>query len=221
MGIRDRPTAPRSPWQNAYAERRATAVVAHATNLEEPRIQEILDGAELIVDVTTTLGFPRTIAARDDVKRALSIFLTPTGHSAAMLVEDAARTLRLDALEAQYYRHVISESWGANHLAENRGQLWTGAGCRDLSTVIPNELIALHGANLARMVRLRSRPPEASLTGWTYDPADGSLTASNCTTAASPFSPALRLRIVWDEAIRSKVRDERARHLPNETGGVH
>jgi integrative and conjugative element protein (TIGR02256 family) len=199
---------------------RVSGITADATNLEDPRIGEAIDRADLIVDVTTTFGFPRTIAARDTVTRAMSTFLTPSGLAAVMLVEDSARTIRLDALEAQYYRQVISEPWGAAHLAENRGHLWSGAGCRDLSTVIPNELIALHGANLARMVRLQAARPEASLRTWHYDAGSGALKPNAYASAMSLSSSVLGLKIVSDVAVRLKVRQQRERHLPNETGGI-
>ena len=115
------------------------AIAEYATNLESPAVRNSLDLADIVIDATTTLDFPRAIAARDSVKRALSVFVTPSGHGAVMLVEDAKRTIRLDALEAQYYRHVISEPWGKQHLAGHQGHLWTGAGCRDISAVIPND----------------------------------------------------------------------------------
>lgn len=92
---------------------RVKGIGEDASKLEIQEVREAIDLADLVVDVTTTLGFPRTIAARDSVKRALSVFLSPTGLGAVMLVEDSARTIRLDALEAQYYRQVISEPWGA------------------------------------------------------------------------------------------------------------
>ena len=199
---------------------RVSGIAADATNLEDPRIVEAIDRADLVVDVTTIFGFPRTIAARDAITRALSMFLTPTGLGAVMLIEDSARTIRLDALEAQYYSHVIAQPWGAAHLAKNRGHLWTGAGCRDLSTVIPNELIALHGANLARMVRLQAARPDASLMTWHYDADNGALTADAYAPATPRSSSVMGLRVVWDDAVRAKVREQRARRLPNETGGV-
>jgi len=195
-------------------------IADRADNVESAAIRDALDASEIVVDVTTDLGVPRVIAARDSVKRAVSAFITPSGLGAVMLVEDAQRSIRLDALEAQYYRHILSEPWGAQHLAGHLGHVWTGAGCRDLSAVIPNELIALHAANLARMTRMRSATVEGSILVWHYDSGSGSLCSNSYVPAASQATSLSGLKVVWDAALRAKVRAERESHLPNETGGV-
>jgi integrative and conjugative element protein (TIGR02256 family) len=199
---------------------KTVAVAEHATNLESAKVKTALELAEIVVDATTTLDFPRAIAACDSVKRAVSVFVTPSGCGAIMIVEDATRTIRLDALEAQYYRLVISQPWGKEHLTGHYGHLWTGGGCRDVSMVLPNELLAVHGANLASMVRIRTAAPEASLHIWDYDSATGSIVANIYKAVVPRMAKINDLQIVWDEEIREKVHLQREKHLPNETGGV-
>ena len=208
--------------RSVYATQPAVTrgIVDRATNVKSLEVCEALDSSDVVVDVTTDLGFPRMIAARHSVKRALSVFITPSGLGAVMLLEDAGRAIRLDALECQYYRQVISQSWGARHLAGNQGHLWTGAGCRDVSAVIPNELIAMHGGNLARMARTRMAAPEAGLLVWHYEPCDGSVCASSYDPVVPLVSSLDGLKIVWDGAVRARVRGQREACLPNETGGV-
>lgn len=138
-------------------------IVGRADDLAVAPISEALEGCDIVVDVSTDLSVPRTIAGRENIKRALSAFITPSGLGAVMLVEDDRRVVRLDALEAQYYRRVISEAWGTTHLAGLRKEVWTGAGCRDLSAVIPSELIALHAANLALTTRVRLARPDGGV----------------------------------------------------------
>jgi len=135
-------------------------------------------------------------------------------------MEDSSRVTRIDCLEAQYYRAVVSENWGKDHLEGNSGHLWVGAGCRDISTVISNELVSLHGATLARQIRLQSESEEASLRIWRCDTASGALTAETVATEQVVVSQLDGLRVVWDEGIRKKVRALRAKSLPDETGGV-
>lgn len=203
------------------AQPAALHVIAEdATRLESERISQALDAADIIVDASTDPGFPRTIATRSSVKRAMSVFITPSGHGAVMLLEDTARTIRLDALEYQYYRQVIAQPWGAEHLAGNQGHLWTGAGCRDLSAVIPNELVSLHAANLAWMARRKLASADASLLVWRYQPDNGGIKVDSCVAQVPRTSSLNGLKIVWDDEIRTKARTQREACLPNETGGV-
>lgn len=197
-----------------------TAIGKSASNFENAEIKNALETSCLIIDATTTLDFPRKLAGSDSVKRALSVFLTPSGLGAVMLVEDENRAIRLDALEAQYYRQVISQSWGEQHLSGHSGHLWTGAGCRDVSAVIPNEQIALHGANISYMTRLKTASHEAAIQVWHYNSADGSLATNTYHPAATLVCSGGEIQIVWDELTREKIRDLRQNHLPKETGGV-
>ena len=195
-------------------------IAGRADDLDVPAVAETLDACDVVVDVSTDLGVPRVIASRSSVRRALSAFITPSGSGAVMLIEDAQRTVRLDTLEGQYYRQVISEAWGAAHLAGHRGHLSTGAGCREPSAVIPNELIALHAANLAHMTRVRLGDPEGRLLIWHHDADTGTVTCQSYAPALPLTSDIRDLKIVWDVSLRAKLRRERERHLPNETGGV-
>lgn len=111
------------------------AIVASVTKGEEARAADI-DGADLVVDVSTTLHVPRDLTERS-LKRSASAFFTPSGQACALLMEDTARSIKLDVLEAQYYRMVIRASWGDHHLAGHLAQkLWVGAGCREATTVL-------------------------------------------------------------------------------------
>src|SRR5207244_992243 len=113
----------------------------------------------------------------DDIARCVSVFVTPSGRATAMLLEDEARCVRLDELEAQYYCAILAEDWGKTHLAGHQGELWVGAGCRDVSAVISNELVQLHAAILARQVRRSSSSPEARIRVWIADEATSDVRA--------------------------------------------
>lgn len=204
------------PWQPSMTR----AVAENATNIESAEVKNALESADIVVDATTTLDFPRMLSTCESVKRALSVFVTPSVCGAAMLVEDVKRTIRLDALEAQYYKHIISELWGEEHLKGHQGHFWSGAGCRDISMVVPNELIAIHGANLARMVRTQTTVSDASMNIWHYDESNGSILANSYKPAIPRMAKINGLNIVWDEEIREKIHLQRKRYLPNETGGV-
>ncbi|SDN23003.1 integrative and conjugative element protein, VC0181 family [Janthinobacterium sp. OK676] len=196
------------------------AVYANATDNENPDVQRAVCEAHLFVDATTTLEVPRDLSDRDDMPRMVSTFITPSGRSGVLLFEDEARSARLACLEAQYYRGLLNSDWGATHLAGHQGSYWVGAGCRDLSGVLAHELVQLHGATLARQVRLLATQPDSQIRVWTVDEESGAVSVNVVTVAPSVERKAGKWRVVWDEELARKVRHLRDQSLPSETGGV-
>lgn len=196
------------------------AVHASANHFDEPEVLKLLQGADLIVDVTTSIGVPRDFSKRDDLRRCASAFITPTGNDSVLLMEDAKRIIRLDCLEPQYYRFILNASWSETHLKGHRGELYIGAGCRDISGVIPGELVQLHGALLARQIRLRSAEHTAQIMVWRAHSDTGEVRAHPFGVSLPRVDNRLGFEIVWDEGLRTKLRDMRERALPKESGGV-
>jgi len=193
---------------------------ASANAFDNAQVKAAVESAQLIVDASTTFEVPRDLSARDGVARSVSAFITPSGQHSVLLMEDISRTIRLDVLEAQYYRFVLGAPWGTDHLAGHAGDLWVGAGCRDVSSIISTDVIEAHAALLARQIRVRSEAPDAAIQIWRLNPQTGATE-----TSAFGVSPPLHdgidgLRVAWDEGLRSKIRDMRERGLPKETGGV-
>jgi integrative and conjugative element protein (TIGR02256 family) len=196
-----------------------TAVHADACVLVEGKPLPSIHSAELVVDASTTLDYPRLMSGRDDVGRHASMFLTPKANAGVILLEDAGRSTRLRSLEAQYYRAVIEHPWGADHLAGNQGTFWSGAGCRDISVVMPYSAVMAHSALLAEQLQALVSKPDASIRVWTRD-GDGAVAMH-----AVPVRPERAIRfddmyLFIDEAVVDKMHRLRESHLPNETGGV-
>jgi hypothetical protein len=196
------------------------AVYAKVTDSENPDVQRAVSEASLFVDATTTLEVPRDLSDRDDVPRMVSTFMTPSGRGGVLLFEDEERSARLAGIEAQYYRAVLNSDWGAAHLAGHQGSYWVGAGCRDLSGVLPHELVQLHGATLARQVRLLAAQPEPQIRVWTVDENSNAITVDVITVAPPIERKVGKWQVLWDEELETKLRQLRDRSLPNETGGV-
>lgn len=198
----------------------AIAIVDSATNSANKQVTTAISGAELMVDATTTLNVPRDLSQRDETPRAASVFLTPSGDSSVLLLEPSNRSLRLDSLEAQYYRSIIASDWGATHLNGHKGVLWVGAGCRDVSAVISNEAIQLHAAVIAKQIRLLRDKPEAHIRVWTADPDTGALRADDITVEEKMWATSGEWTIIWDAGLYQKLCSMRQISLPNETGGI-
>lgn len=199
-----------------------TNVAIHAKILggSNQAITEAIAAADLIVDATTTLEVPRDLSAMASGPRAASVFLTPSGRGSVILLEDRSQSVRLHALEAQYYRALLTDTWGADHLSGHAGELWVGAGCRDISAVISQELIQLHGATLARQLRGLVAEDQAQIRVWELDDATGALAAHNLPVSKVMVELRGEWRVVWDQYLREKLFAMRSRGLPNETGGI-
>ncbi len=186
---------------------------------EDEALQEVISRKDLIIDATTTLYVPRELA-RKDCPRVASVFFTPSGLASVLLLEDKARTIRANHLEAQYYRAMLESDWGLDHLEKNLGSMWVGAGCREATVALPYELVMTHAANLARRVRHAVPDDQAIIGVWTLNEDTGSISA-DLIEPASPCQMQMGdWQVIWDEDIEEKLNDLRTQCLPYETGGI-
>lgn len=199
-----------------------TNVAIHAKVTDSPHkaLAAALAEAKLLVDATTTLEVPRDLSARAGGPRVASVFLTPSGLGSVLLLEDGSRSIPLHAIEAQYYRAILNNPWGADHLKGHHGGLWVGAGCRDISAVLSEENIHLHAATLARQLRLLSAAPAAQMRIWHLDQDSGALATHNLAVSSVRTYGCGEWRVIYDQALEEKLIAMRARGLPNETGGI-
>lgn len=186
----------------------------------EASLDEAKASADLIVDVTTTLHVPRDLSEINHSPRLASVFFTPSGMASVMLLEDGDRATRSSHLEAQYYRAILNSGWGKYHLTGHSGQFWVGAGCRDVSSVISNELVQIHAATLARQLRKSVNKPDARICIWDYDDESGGLHPIEV-----PVYPVRSVslgdwKVLWDVGFEDSISIERTKKLPNETGGI-
>lgn len=201
-------------------EPKPTAISAKVTDFGSDEVKNAIAGARLLVDATTTLEVPRDLSDRDDSPRMASAFFTPSGRDSVLLLEDASRKVRLHSMEAQYYRAILNSGWGASHLNGHHGAYWVGGGCRDLSGVLSQEVVQLHGSTLARQGRLLTAKPEAQIRIWSLDDETGALTCEVVPVEEPKEATLGEWRVVWDDGLAKKLRSIRAESLPNETGGV-
>lgn len=185
-----------------------------------PELRQVIFASQLVVDVTTTFEAPRELALMDEVPRTVSLFLTPSGLSSVMLLEDKRRLIRVDALEGQYYRAIIQNEWGRTHLKNHLGDRWVGGGCRDVSLRMSGECIQLHAGILSGQLRKSVLVEAARICIWEADEISGGVTAHEI-----PVHPVISYEIAgWrvklDIGLVEKIKAARARALPLETGGI-
>lgn len=197
-----------------------TPIVADACNLEHKKVAQALTDADLVVDASTTLEYPRAISAIDDMPRHFSVFITPNGDAAVLLAEDAKRSHRLRTLEAQYYRALIEEDWGGIHLAGHTGKFWSGASCRDISVVMPYSRVMGHASTLAEQVQFASTSENALIRIWQREPTCGAVEVRDVPVMAEQRIQLDDLGFYIDDGVLQQLRQLRRRGFPNETGGV-
>lgn len=197
-----------------------TPLYSDACDFSDVSVFKALSSAKVVIDASTTLEYPRAASCVEKLGRHISVFITPNGRAAVLLAEDGKRLIRLRSLEAQYYRALIQESWGAHHLEGNLGTVWTGASCRDISIIIPYSRIVGHAATLSEQIPRVVSDPGARIQVWQRDPEQGSIEVHDV-----PVEREIHLRLdpfdlFIDAGLVEYLRKLRAAKCPSETGGV-
>lgn len=202
-----------------YPNEPPPAAIAKSILSQDEDVLAALSQAQLVVDVTTTFQAPRGLARRGTAPRTASLFMTPSGLSSVMILEDEARLQRLDGLEGQYYRAILESDWGREHLANHLGDRWVGGGCRDISVRISNECIHIHAGILSRQLRQSVAKAGARLCVWTYDEQTGAIISHEVSLSNVHTTNSNGWTIKYDSVLVEKLRQARLAALPNEVGG--
>lgn len=188
---------------------------------EKDNIEKSLASASVILDCSASIAASRYIGTRSDIhNRAISCFLNPSGDAIIILAEDRRREITLDILEMQYYRFLITKPELKDHLKQHGGRLRYSNTCRDVSSAVKQDLIAVAagiGSNSLKSI-LKEENSVASI--WQINPADTTVIKYGFTPVKSRRCKIGEWTLVTDELFLDKVQRFRAERLPNETGGV-
>jgi hypothetical protein len=184
-------------------------------------VMKIFDESDIILEMSVSIAVERYISR--DLKskaRRISIFLTPSGADSVLLVEDINREDTLDFLEMQYYRHLINDEKLENHLQYSTMSYRYSNSCREVSNLIPQDLVALHAANCCRILRKIVNEEKSNIIIFQTNSDDFTVTYYN-------FEPGKMLehqlgewRVCMDNWFINKISKARTEKLPNETGGI-
>lgn len=187
----------------------------------EEAVEEALDSAEILLDASASVAVARHLARDiESIVRRVSLFFNPSGTAGVMLCEDAERRSPLDWLEMLYYRELINRPSLRHHLRRPPARVRYARSCRDLSSALPQDLVALHAAIGARALRDVLGAEGAHIAIWRTN--EGNLGVEH--VEIEPTEAIERdlggWRVVTDRWLLDKVANERLGKLPNETGGV-
>lgn len=178
------------------------------------------DAIDVSVDFSASPAVARWLAldAPGDSRR-ISVFLNPKGTDLVLMAEDETRSMRLDQIEAQYYRAVIERKEFAEHLPDSTELLRYGRTCRDVTSTLPQDMIALFSGIAARALKNRIANPGYSLAIWQIS-SNQSVSYRSVELAEPVEFRCGDWRISTDKCTLRKLHDLRQCALPNETGGV-
>jgi len=187
---------------------------------EDQNIVPILANVDLVIDVTTTLDYPRFASFKDNYSRHCSLFITPNGENSVLLLEDKNRRTRLRSLEVQYYRSVINNNWGENHLTGHLGKFISGASCRDISYKMPFSSVVSHAATLSEQIMSHTVNSNPKIMIWINNKTTGAVEVVDCAVADEIKYDIGGYHIFFDKALEENLNRMRNDKLPVETGGL-
>jgi hypothetical protein len=185
--------------------------------------RETLDAATgnatAICDCTASVPVARAIAAGEvKGRRAISIFLNPSGDALVVLAEDACRRCRLDWLEMQYYREVALNPKLLGHLRTASTTRYSNS-CRDITARISQESINLFAGIGSRAFRDAVSYDDALISIWEVDSAS-QVRRLEITPEPLVAANVGDWSVCTDNHLLHSIHTFRQLRLPNETGGV-
>ncbi len=183
-------------------------------------IVKAFHNAEAILDMSTSIAVARKIVrdVESDARR-ISLFLTPSGRSLVLLAEDKGRTMPLDALEMQYYRAVANKDRLEKHFQTTGNRTRYGQSCRDITSTLPQNLVALHAAIGAQAIRNTISNHSATAVIW-QEEGCGKVERTDIELTPVIYHRIESWTVITDEGLLQKLGIFRQARLPNETGGV-
>ena len=183
-------------------------------------IEECLSKADLILDMSASVTVARHLAFSANYPgRRISLFLNPAGEDLVILAEDAERSIQLDSVEMQYYRALAEDARLEGHFKPLDSQRRYGQSCRDVTSVIPQDYVALHAANASRAVKSIASTPAARIAIWRADP-DGNVLRVDIGPARTIRHVIADWTVCTDALLVHRLAELREAKLPKETGGV-
>lgn len=178
-----------------------------------------LRASVLILDFSASRAVTRFIARLGYTAPRLCSFFGAGGRYCALLYEGHNRTVRIDDLEMQFAT-AIAEN---NQFAKFYGKANTvryAASCRDESTQLPQETVAIHAAAVASFIKTVSSTTEPQILMWEWSETAFSLTCHRLPVSDVRITQSHGWTIRASLHALELMQTYRHERLPNETGGV-
>jgi integrative and conjugative element protein (TIGR02256 family) len=175
--------------------------------------------ADIILDTSASIAVARHLSDVASNARRISAFFNPAGTSAILLSESSERHIPLREIEAQYYGLLLTEPDLKRHLTEGPEGLRYSGSCRTLTSRIPERSAAVLSALAAGGIRRELELGDGGIRIWAQG-SDGSVQAHHFPLVPGERGSVREWAVTVDGRMTERLQGERAKHLPNETGGV-
>jgi integrative and conjugative element protein (TIGR02256 family) len=187
---------------------------------KENDVKNVLETLDAILDFSASVPVARKLALETPTQvRRASVFMNPSGSSSIVLCEDSQQLTRLDSLEMQYYRAILSHTQLADHFTTAAGSIRYATSCRDVSSTLPEHRVALHAALTSPAIQEALSSEEARIRVWIAD-REGAVQSLNIPSEAMIERQIGGWTLITDVGLMTKLKGLRAVGLPQETGGV-
>ncbi|MGH1356540.1 MAG: ThiF family adenylyltransferase [Thalassovita sp.] len=187
---------------------------------EHEEIVKHFPEAELVLDMTASVGASRKLSDHEDRSRAISAFFNPMGNAVVVVAEDEAKDHDLGALEAIYYGMIIRDERLHDHLQVPNIALIGGGQCRATTNRISSSDAAVLSGLAAKHIGSIVARKEATILINHLD-ENGSVTSIQKSLTGPQiiaFDAGWTARVSSD--VIGELSERRSVASPNETGGV-
>jgi hypothetical protein len=197
-------------------------IVASYPSSNHQPLTTALKEAEVVLDFSASVAVERALSIDlRSTSRRLSVFLNQRGDELVILSEPQNRAIALSWLEAEYLQAIADEDRFSGHFdATHQVAHRYGNACRELSSVIQQDVVAALSGIAANRIRKCIDQNDAFVGVFRFDQESGSVQANEI-----PLSTPLKASLEdWQILIHPEILPKLARlrngKLPKETGGV-
>lgn len=189
-------------------------------DFHRPDIQEAIKESEFILDMSASSAVMRTLCEFKERNKIISCFLNPSGDSFIIIAEDSKLECSSMFLEGLYLRLILNETELHNHYNQDFQPFRYANGCRDVSTVLPQDSIALAAAIGSKFIKQIFESDEPAVIVWKTEPETLNIKRFSAEIYKPQYFSNEKWTVVYDEYLINKINNIRKLKLPNETGGI-
>lgn len=177
-----------------------------------------LQQVDVILDASASVAVERLLALDiETCARRLSCFLNPRGTATIMLLESSDGKARLDLLEMQYYRELVSNVKFKDHMKLPETKVYSGT-CRSITSRISQDDVSLSASLCSKAFKIHLKDKTGKIIIWTH--RDDSVSKDIFFADSWHIYKYDKWTIEISNLLLNDIINDRTKHMPNETGGV-